>query len=464
MCFTAAAPAVGQSVWELTPYRIRLLVAFAPEPELTPRLQSDFMIDLVDRTDALVGAAWDVTVEPAAPALQRAMRSAIDSVSLESLGQSADGCDKVMLLVVGRGDGGHRVAVRELDVRTRVWGPVVSRRARRLGTLCDVALRAMFEAFAPLALIARVEGGEASLRLRAAALGGAEASPVAVRPGDAFRAVIRHNHRDGTPRRITAIAWTYLSVERVSADEVACRVISGLRSPLGGRRRGRVEPLALAVVSPHKASTLILQSRSGEKQPLPGYDVYAHPPDSTAATLIGRTDWRGRVVVPPAGNVLRVLLVKSGGELLARLPMVPGLQPTFVAQIANDDGRLEAEGFITGLQEELVDLVTRRELLLARAKARILAKKYDKARELIDELRRLPTGAEFSRTLSAQRAKTRSDDPTTRAKIDALFGDTQKLVDQHLRGDDIEPLQEQLRKARKPTKDNDAVRRTKSPG
>src|SRR4030042_985947 len=59
-----AAPAAAQSVWEMTPYRIRILVSFARAPELTPRLQADLLTDLADRADALVGAPWDITVAP----------------------------------------------------------------------------------------------------------------------------------------------------------------------------------------------------------------------------------------------------------------------------------------------------------------------------------------------------------------------------------------------------------------
>jgi hypothetical protein len=59
--FMLPGPAAAQSVWELTPYRIEVLVAFAPVPELTPRLQAELVGNLVDRAESLVGAAWDVT-------------------------------------------------------------------------------------------------------------------------------------------------------------------------------------------------------------------------------------------------------------------------------------------------------------------------------------------------------------------------------------------------------------------
>jgi len=37
----SAVPASAQSVWELTPYRIQLIVAMQPSPGLGPCLQSD---------------------------------------------------------------------------------------------------------------------------------------------------------------------------------------------------------------------------------------------------------------------------------------------------------------------------------------------------------------------------------------------------------------------------------------
>jgi len=447
ICCAAAA---GQSVWEVTPYRIRLLVAFAPLPELTPQLQADLMTGLVDRTDALVGAAWDLSAAPAPPQLARQMLSAVDSVTLESLPQESLQFDKVMLLVVGRAGYCNRVAARELDLRTRLWSPSVSRPAGQLGKLCDVALDTIFGAFAPLALVSRVEGVEVKLRPKAGGLPPRDRSLRLINIGDAFRPVVRYNDRDGNPRRITPIAWTYLAVKQLGPEEVTCRLFTGLRSPLSGRRRGRVEQLALGVVPPQRPSTLVLKARSEQKQVLPGYDVYSHPPDSIATVLVGRSDRRGSVLVPPAANPLRVLLVKNGSELLARLPLVPGLQPTFTAEIPNDDGRLEAEGFITGLQEELVDLVTRREVLLAQTKSRTKAEKFEEAKRLVEQLQRLPTAAEFSRKLKEQREKIRSGDAATGAKIDALFDDTQKLLQKHLGGDEIEAVWQQLRKAASP--------------
>ena len=141
-----------------------------------------------------------------------------------------------------------------------------------------------------------------------------------------------------------------------------------------------------------------------------------------------------------------MLLIRNGSEPLARLPIVPGLEPELIAVVANDDRRLEAEGLITGLQEAMVDLVTRRTVLIARAGARIEAGKLDEAADLIETLRNLPAGPQFAGTLAAEKKNIYSSDPAVQAKIDALFGDTQKLLRKYLDPAAVEDAWQQLRR------------------
>ena len=46
--------------------------------------------------------------------------------------------------------------------------------------------------------------------------------------------------------------------------------------------------------------------------------------------------------------------------MLARLPLVPGLEPRMTAELRGDDRRLDAEGFLVGIEQELFDLAGRR--------------------------------------------------------------------------------------------------------
>ena len=354
----------------------------------------------------------------------------------------------MILLVVLPGPSGYRIVARELDVRTRQWNTPVSVPVWHDAKLRDAAFAAMRRAFAPLAQVAAVEKSDVTLRLRAAGFPLRDKTIVMVRPGDVFRPVVRHNDRYGKLSGVLAIEWTFLTVEDVAQAGLACKLHTGLRSPLSGRRRGRYEQLALAVAPPDKPTRLTLQSRTEPHDPLVGYDVYSHPPDSKKTDLVGRTDRLGSVLVPPADNPLRVLLVKNGSEFLARLPMVPGMEAEVVADVRNDDQRLEAEGFISGLQEELIDLVTRHEVLRAQYQTRFEEKKYDEAEKLIRQLRALETRDDFALHLAQEQKKVFSADKLSQAKIDQMFSKTRKLVNTYLDPAIIDQLDRQLREAR----------------
>ena len=449
--WTSAAPAETQSIWELTPYRIQILLATGPAAELTPELEADLRADLVTQVDTLVGAAWEVAVvNPVdlAPALRRAMIWEFEALTIESLPEESLQFDKVILLVISADPNAYRVTARELDVRTEVWSSPVRVSVWQTAKLRDAAFQAVWRAFAPLAQLATVEDKQVSLRLRASGFSVRDKTFSPAKAGDLFRPVIRYNNREGKPLRITVVPWTFLTVEEVTRAELKCKLHTGLRSPLSGRRRGRIEQLALAVIPPRQPTRLTLTSRTDPEQVLPGYDVYAHPPDSKTTTLLGRTDRHGSLTIDPADHPLRVLLVKNGGELLARLPLVPGMPAEISAPIANDDQRLRAEGFIKGFEEQLVDLVTRREVLLAQIRTRMAAEQYDEAESLIRQLRRLKTRDELGRSLGQEENRLVSEDAAVQRKIDVMFHDTRTLLQQHLDPETVEQLARELLEAR----------------
>ena len=444
-----AAPLAAQSVWELSPYRMELIVALEPSPDWPPQLEAELGRDLVVRCDAVVGAVWDARASAAPPALRPALLWAVDTVTVDSLSEEMLEADKVTLLAVTTTTNGYEVAVRELDVRTQIWGPPLRRPVWQPAKLRDVAFRAVVEAFAPLATIERGQQKTVVLRPRGGALPAHDEAPTRSVPGDVFLPVVRRNDREGKPRGIREIPWTFFSVEGAAPNKLECALYTGLRSPLSGRRRGRIEWLALAVTPPGGPSRLTLQSRTDPKRVLSGYSVVAHPPGSKTTTFLGRTDSRGKLTIEPAAQPLRLLVISSGGVPLARLPVVPGLEPELVAAIPNDDERLEAEGFVTGLQEQMVDLVTRREVLLTRARARIDAGKLEEADAMIEELEALGRAQDdLELELAEQQKATISPDPAIQAKIDKLFSDTRKLMEKHLQDEPVEQVARQLRQAR----------------
>jgi hypothetical protein len=489
-----ATRAGAQTVWELTPYQIQVILAVGRAPELTRDFQADLAQELVGRVDALIGASWDMRVTDAPRALRYALLRDVESVTVELLeeelrpqhGEASseeassageapsagetpseqrnspeagargsetavdfDDLDKVICLLILSDASGYRVVGRELDVRTRQWNTAVSVPAWHEGKLVDAAFACLLRAFAPMARIVDVEKSDVLLRLRAAGFPLRDESVVMVRPGDVFRPVVRHNDRYGKLRAVRPIPWTFLTVEEVTRSGLACKMHTGLRSPLTGRRRGGFEQIALAVDPPDKPTRLVLRSQTEPREPLCGYDVYSHPPDSKKTDLVGRTDRLGGVIVPPANHTLRVLLIKNGSEFLARLPLVPGMEAEVVADVRNDDQRLEAEGFIRGLEQELIDLVVRREVLMAQFRTRIKEKEYDEAAKLLHELRALETRDDFNLYLAQEQKKVFSADKLAQAKIDQMFRKTRDLVNAYLDPAVIDQLDRQLREARR---------------
>lgn len=477
VCATAAS-VEAQTVWELTPYRIQVIMATGPAPELTPRLQADLSTDLATRVDSMIGAAWGLDIKVLVPrasvskveefldgtrnvsvidepaSLRRMLIFDMQAVTIESLEDESiesESLDKVILLAVLSDELGRCVIARELDVRTRTWNTPVKVPVWQLSKLGHATFQAVRQAFGPLAQIAVVdtETKLVTMRLRAGGFPMRDENFQTVSEGDLFRPLIRHSDRVGKLRGINAIPWTFLTVEEVLPAGFRCKVHSGFRSPLSARRRGRYEQLAVGVISPKSPTKLTLQSRIEPKQALAGYDVYAQSPGSEAAELVGRTNRQGNLMIHPGDHPLQVLLVRHGGELLARLPVVPGLESELSAEIANDDQRLEAEGFIKGLQEELVDLVTRREVLLARGRNQIKAGKLDEAGELVLELQSLKSRSDFSLYLTQEKKKVFSSDRLVQAKIDSMFKKTQSLLQDYLDPAQVEQLSRQLLDARR---------------
>jgi len=448
--FSAFSAPPSASVWELTPYQVQVLLVAGRSPQLTPEFNARLAADLLDRGKAVIGAPWDMTLADCPEAVRRGLLAGLESVDVQLLPEKSLACDKVMLLLVAPGESGYTVMARELDVRTQTWNAPIRAIAAQPGKLRDAAFAAICRAFAPLARISAVntESKLVTLRLRAAGLPTRDAEFAAVAAGDLFLPVVRYNDREGNVSRINVVPWTFLTVDQAAEASLECRIHTGLRSPLTGRTRGRVERLAVGIVPPRAPTRLILRSRAESGRALCGYDVYNQAINSPETEFVGRTDREGSLMIAPGEPMLRQLLVKHGGILLARLPAVPGLQPELEAVVADDDQRLEAEGYLSGLQDELVDLVTRRQLLLIRAQARLAAGKLDEADELLREIRLLKTRDEFHRELAQEQQRVFADDPAVQRQIDAMFATTQKLLAQYLDPKPVDDLTDELAKAR----------------
>ena len=438
----------AQAVWELTPYQFHVYLAVAETPELPPRVVEEMGKDLIDRVDGTVGAAWNMTVSIPEASLRQAMLADVEDLGVESIPKEMLANDKVTLVTIVPGVTGYRVTARELDVRTRVFSAVVAKDVPQAALLSDALFTAVIEVFAPLASIKASEGDQVELRLRAGRFPARDPSFLAVLPGAIFRPIIRYDDREGKPKKILPLPWSYFVVEEVDDARVVCDLYSGLRSALAGRRRGRVQQLALAVRPPEGSTLLRLHARTGSERPLGGYDVFAQRPGEKATEWLGRTDLAGAIEIPPAPELLRILYIRNGGQLLAKLPLVPGLEQEVSASVIDDDQRLAAESVIMAAQEELVDLVTRRSVLAARISAALKGGRVDEADELLVELYGLRTRDQFTQRLTQERKKLVSDDPLIQRRVDLMFDKMRKLIVQYLDPNEVDKIGDEVRAAK----------------
>ncbi len=467
----------GQSGFELEPYRIRALVAFAPIPELNAHRIDFVHSELMVRTTSRLGAPWELEIEPASADLRSKLLGRIEIITLADVMAAVEDfsdLDKVILIGVSGSSTGYRVTARELDRVSSLWGVSIERMMSQPDHLIETIYHAIVNAFSPISQIGRPEGKKVDVRLRAGALAIDEKSPVLADQGTVLLPILRRNDRLGKAYQsgLKPVPWTYLLAGKREGSVLYCEIHSGMRNPLGGRSVGRrTLRLALVIRPEPKSSELRLRARIPRQtkvskkqvagQPgkmLAGYDIYARTParltaekpDKTEKTeYVGRTDYRGVVMIPPGKQVLRILYVKNGGELLARLPMVPGLNDFEIAEVPDDDKRLEAEGYITGLQEKLVDLVVRRKLLAARVRQRIQSGKFDDAENLLGQFKMIERPAEFSYELQQKQQELASEDSRIQSKITILFEHTQTLLNQFLSDDEEAKLSSELEDARR---------------
>jgi len=415
-------------------------------------------VGIADRSATAVGAHWAFAAAPAPAAIKELILTDFEHVDKETVLAVVDGAeiDKIMLVLVDYDERAWTIHAVDFDVRTQLFGTPATQRVHHRARLIDGVFQCIVKAFAPLATVETVdmEKDTATLRLRAGAVPVRDPELALTKPGTIFRAAIRFNDAKGQPKRIEEVEWTFLVADAVKDAQVDSRLVTGLRGPLSSRKRGRTEQLALAVRPPDEGTKLELLSADKKPRLLAGCQVWSHPVDSKKTDLIGASDPRGAFRVPPGDGGVRVLMIKSGDTVIARLPILPGMASEMVARIPDDERRLQVEGFITGFQEEFVDMIARRQVLVSRIRSRIKTGKKEEAEKLIDELRLMAAQQDFGQNLQSARQRLVSTDARMQKKIDKLFDDTQTVVNKFLDPRQVDILERELA-GRVPKEDDD---------
>ena len=309
----------------------------------------------------------------------------------------------------------------------------------------------MCRAFSPLAEF-EVDPNDPQrvvLKPRASELPRGPDAPPWATAGDVFLPILRRTARNGKVEKngIQVVPWTYLQAVEGKDKLLTFEVTSGSRRAFSGRRQGRVEQLAIAVRPAAEATTLSLHARKPNTKPLVGYEVLSATENPDSPKSIGFSDRAGEVRIQPGKQPIDMLLIKHGGQLMAKIPVVPGAEQLVNVSLPDDDARLAAEARLAALREDLIDVVARRNILIARTRQKIKKKDYAGAQELLRNLDELPGQPQFDFTLDSSERLLHTDDPLMQRKITQMFAATRKVMSHFLTIKPINDMHDELREA-----------------
>lgn len=447
--------AADDKFWALSPYRVHLKIALHGETQPEGRLAETIATKISRRTEATLMPLWDLKVELASPTERRALANELPDFTWEEIPEELKRFDKLQTLIVVAQPGGYLLRCREYDVYARRWGKPVTRQVRQRSMLPEQAFQMLTEAFSPLATIETIPKDDTKVRLifRGSELpyrSDTESVPL-VKPDQVFLPVLRRTDRTGelVPNGILPIPWTYLSTTEPDATEWRAKVFTGARRPFGTRRRGTVQKLAIGLRQPAEATEVRFYARRSKDQPLPGYEVFLRDDEKETSDSLGVTDANGIVSVPPGEKPVTMLFLRSDSQLLAKIPVAPGVTPLLEAPIADDPVRLRAQAELTEIREQLIDLVARRAIYMARIRAKLKAGEVKQAQDIMADLNDLPGRSFFDRIIKAAQRGSSSEDPAIQKRIDKLFSDTQTLLVKFLDSRPITELQSEVTAASK---------------
>ena len=126
-------------------------------------------------------------------------------------------------------------------------------------------------------------------------------SPIYIRDDDRFLPVIRLTDRKGELVKLQPIEFTYLTSERKDGADLRASIESNRRAPLSQRKSKRSQKLALVIRPPERSTRLFLVSDDKDRTPMEGFEVWARSPEAPVEDkiLLGKTDWRGSIEIPP---------------------------------------------------------------------------------------------------------------------------------------------------------------------
>ncbi len=446
-----------ERAWEYRPYRVAVWYCLDGSPELNA-LYPSLVEEVTRRSELIDPSGWDLAVGKAPSQWRWRFLQSIETpekcAGFETL-PMLENYDKLMIVCLNGEAGQIRYRVREFDMQTRQWGPLLVRETMQRHRLAASIMDAVKLAFMPLTRVDRVteKDGKDEVFIQARAINACVRtqlnselqwevvpitdSPVYIKDDDRLLPVIRRTDRLGNLIKLEPIDFTFLTIDQNDGSQLQCSIKSYLRAPLAGRTSKRAEKLALVIRPPDQPSVLFLESRTEPKIPLEGFEIWSRRPGATIeepSEYLGKTDWRGSIEIPPSPDGMRIIFVKRGARPLKQLPIIPGFRKTLVTTVTNDEASLFAEGILLGIQQEILNLVIQRQVYESDISEYLKQKKLEEAKVAFKEYQSLESPREIKTRMADEevRLKTRAADKRESDYISQRFERLRTLLNSRL--------------------------------
>lgn len=453
-------PPTLAELWVREPYRVVLDLHVVRDGVPLPRDEELRIRARVEQALSLTfDSLWTLVPETSDPAPHKRLR-----LELEDTG------------------GRWSVRAREHDVATDSWSEWATDRTDEDARVALCAAGLARRCFRPIALIDSFRG-----ELRHVAVRGARHWPQTLSPPESHPLEIWLLYLNKTKviEKRQRAPWSYLVHETAPEDTPPAtpektvtpektatpeptpapqwRVVAGVRGSLGSRGQ-RVLAVGLAVSVPVAGTKLVLRPWRSVVRRIPGVDLVLTDrpgPSVGSSTATAKqeapaperlvSDRRGEVTIPLRGDrlVIRQLEVLSGKQVLARLPILPGARAEDVLELPDDELRLRIEGDMAILQAGMIDIVSRRAVLMARARRDARSGQWAAVEAGLKALAELPTATVIAADVARiegpalEQAK-RDRDRVTQSRIKRLCTETRDTINRFLSDEPVKQLREEI--------------------
>ncbi|MCA9049173.1 MAG: hypothetical protein KDA89_10625 [Planctomycetaceae bacterium] len=399
------------------PYLVSISIAFDGPAARAP-FRERVLNDVRTAVKRMYGRMWTATVEPSAWLIPGS-QSRLQRMTTEEMLPRYPEQDfhKAFLLTVECPGLSYRICCREFDSRIQELTPVYSEDTSDDRAIGGIAARLMRDAFRPAVMYVRQyvneEGrGLMELQTQAGEILPPDPTAMQVTEGDVLRPFVRSmDRRDPTKlKQLQPLPLTYIRVMNVDRD-VARGLVTGVflsHAPVtmfGGKGR-RLQHFAVRQRPTTDKSRVKLVLYTRRDKPLIAHRMaiayqldYKDQEDGPQTQLV--SDRNGEIVIERRENHPTFWIrVYSGASLLARVPYAPGLLPYDVMELPDDIIRLRVEGELQLLQDELIDAIAVREVLVARANKAAEKGNREEVDRLFAEYAKIPSGDDFVTKIS----------------------------------------------------------------